>query len=267
MEKKKQRKKGKEKKRKMKTKERHAKYVDSHWRHSFWKNLYASLEQGQQRGSPTICGSLEVSVREGRRSLYTPALQVLGVGRRAHSFTLESTWESRRIVEKTPKLQKQEALKYSITLYGRGHCHVSTRTAAAADIPSLTIFWRSIFSWFTFLLSSSLVCRFLLVAQFIIKKKKKSTAKSVFLWYLCQKDVHLFDKFRKTFKWTKNIENSSYHNRTFLVIVRNELMAVVCGDREEVTCTMRSKLVTARMKMRVDCRNVKTLLQAVKTTG
>ena len=78
----------------------------------------------------------------------------------------------------------------------------------------LTLFWRSQFSWVTFHVSNttnSLVCQFLLVAQFI----EMSMTKTVFLWYQSQRDVHLFWKFRMTFTWTQNIEKSSNHDGIF----------------------------------------------------
>ena len=72
----------------------------------------------------------------------------------------------------------------------------------------LTLFWRSRFSWVTCLLSSTLVCQFLLVAKFM----EKSAARSVFLWYWSQSDWHFVCEFRPVFTWTKNIEKSSYYN-------------------------------------------------------
>ena len=56
-------------------------------------------------------------------------------------------------------------------------------------------FLRGKFSLVSFRISSTLVCKFLLAAQFI----ETSTTKSVFLWYRSQRDVHLFCKFRMTF--------------------------------------------------------------------
>ena len=83
----------------------------------------------------------------------------------------------------------------------------------------LTLSWGSKLNWVSFHVSSTLVCQSLLVAQFI----ETSTTKRVFHCYRPERDVHLFCKFRTTFTCTRNIEKSSYHDRTCPVIVRNEL--------------------------------------------
>ena len=89
-------------------------------------------------------------------------------------------------------------------------------------LSALTPFCQSKFCKATFHVSSNLICQFLSVAQFI---KKTSTTKSVFLWYQSQRDIICFLKLRMTSTWIKNVENSSYHNRDFLLIIRNELTA------------------------------------------
>ena len=62
----------------------------------------------------------------------------------------------------------------------------------SAEQVTLTLSWRSKFSWVTFHESSYLLCHFLSVAQFILT----SATKRVFLWHRSQRDVHLFCKFR-----------------------------------------------------------------------
>ena len=57
---------------------------------------------------------------------------------------------------------------------------------------SITLSWRSKISCYAFHVSSTLVCQFLSVAQFI----ETSTTKSVFLWYRSQRDVHIFCEWR-----------------------------------------------------------------------
>ena len=71
----------------------------------------------------------------------------------------------------------------------------------------LTLSWRSKFSWVTFHVSSSLVRKFLSVAQF----EETSTKKSVRLKGMY---ISIFE-FRTTFTWTKNVEKDSFHDRQF----------------------------------------------------
>ena len=77
---------------------------------------------------------------------------------------------------------------------------------------ALTLSRRSKFSWVTFHVSSTLICQFLLVSQFI----ERSTTKIVFLCCWSQRKVHLFCTLRMTFTWTESIEKSSYHDPDFL---------------------------------------------------
>ena len=35
------------------------------------------------------------------------------------------------------------------------------------------------------------------------------------LWYLSERDLHLFCKFRMAFTWTRNVEKSSLHDKEF----------------------------------------------------
>ena len=60
---------------------------------------------------------------------------------------------------------------------------------------------------YTFLISSSLVCQFLSVAQFM-----QTTTKRVFLWYRSQRCAHLLCRFRMMFTCTKHVEKISYHD-------------------------------------------------------
>ena len=50
---------------------------------------------------------------------------------------------------------------------------------------------------------STLVCQCLLVAQ----STETSTTKSIFIWYRSQRDVHLFCKFRLTFKMNQKLRD------------------------------------------------------------
>ena len=77
---------------------------------------------------------------------------------------------------------------------------------------NLALSWQGKSSWVTFLVSSNLVCQFLLVAQFT-----QRITKSVFLCYRSQRDVHLFCRFRMMLTWTKNIEKISSHDWEFSI--------------------------------------------------
>ena len=71
-------------------------------------------------------------------------------------------------------------------------------------------FSGSSFSCVTFVVSSSLVCQFLFVAQL-----KHTATKKVSCWCLSQRHVHLFCGVKMTFPWTKNVKTIFYHGREF----------------------------------------------------
>ena len=84
---------------------------------------------------------------------------------------------------------------------------------------ALTFSGRNKFRCVTFHVTSSLVCLFLLVVQFI----DTSSTQKALLWYRYQRAVHLFCKIRMTFTWTKNVEKNSCYYREFPDIDGNDL--------------------------------------------
>ena len=114
---------------------------------------------------------------------------------------------------------------------------------------ALTLSGRNKFRCVTFHVTSSLVCLFLLVVQFI----DTSSTQKALLWYRYQRAVHLFCKIRMTFTWTKNVEKNSYYYREFPDIVGNDLKkeynqpqtarrAKLCAEYSQRQIARRAKL-------------------------